>query len=231
MEESLKELQFHESCQTKVLKAFSVFISAYPGFIVFGQTFTRYYPEKSYFKFSPFELYKLYIAIIQILTFFTEENPEKTNGIILKRSKTNKIVYFWSGRRLLIDEEEEKLVTFGIEKENSETLKINMSLSELHNFITALKSTITICLCLNDLDNEIIFALSNLDISILQKLKDYNETKDFVYKFMKEHNYSENQESLIQLILYYFEIIILLNKFSSMCKYEENVLEQILSAK
>ncbi len=231
MEESLCELQFDKSCHTKVLKSSSLFLSAYPGFIVFGKTFTKSYPEKSYFKFSPFELYKLYISIIKILTFFTEENPQITNGIILERAKIDKIIYFWSGRTLLIDEEEQKLVTFGIETKNSETLKISMTFSELHNFIKALKSTITISLCLNNIENELIFAATNLDINILQELKDYSKTKVFIDKFMKENHYAENQESFIQLILYYFEIIILLHKFSSMCKYEENILEQILSAK
>jgi hypothetical protein len=228
MEETLCELSFDKSCHTKVLKANSVFLSAYPGFIVFGRTHSKSYPAKSYFKFSPFELYKLYLAIIKVLIFFTEENPQETKGLILERC--HKIVYFWTGIKVLKDGINEKIVTLGIEKQD-DIIKIPITLSELHNFITALKSTIIICLCLNNLENEIIKVVSNLEINTFLKLKDYKETKMFVEKFLQENKY-ENQETfrLIELIHYYFDIILVTNKLTSMSNFENNVIKEILSA-
>ncbi len=228
IEETLSELHFNLSCHTKVLKAKSVFISAYPGFIVFGRAIQKFYPAQTYFKFSPFELHKLYVAIIKILTFFTEENPKEKQGVILRRSES--ITYFWIGVVLNVNGRNEKIVSFGIETEC--ILKIQMNLSDLHNFITALKSTIVICLCLSTEESEIITAASNLDIDTLLKLKEYSEAKHFVVQFLKMNNYPENQETfkLIQLIHYYFDIIVLVHKFTSMSKFEKNVIEEILSA-
>jgi hypothetical protein len=232
MEETLSELSFKDSCLTAVLKSSSVFISAYPGFLVFGKTFTRSYSEKSYFKFSPFELYKLYISIIQILNFFTEDNPKITKGLILERNKSYKILYFWTSSILIVNDKEEKFVSFGIETEESFSIKIKMTLYELHNFITALKSTIIISLCLPTFENELMIAASNLDLSLLKKMKNYSETKEFVKAFMKQNN-KENEEvfKFIQLIHYYHDIILIVHKFSSMCEFEENIGEQILTAK
>jgi hypothetical protein len=230
MEDTLSELHFHKSCQTKVLKKISVFLSAYPGFIVFGQTFSKSYLEETYFKFSVFELYKLYIAIINILIYFTEVNPIISKELILQRA--SKIVYYWRGVTLFIDDVEEKFIIFGIEKKHSEKLEIKFSLSELHNFIKALKSTIVISLCLSEIENETIIAATKLEINVLKKFKNFDHTKEFVQKFLSEHNYNfEDSYKLTELVIYYYDIIILINKFSSMCQFEENICDQILSAK
>jgi len=236
MEESLGELHFNKSCQTKVLSKLSVFLSAFPGFIVFGQTYTKFYPKGTYFKFSVFEVYKLYIAIIKILTFLIEDEPIICEGLMLERDKSNKIVYYWRGIRLLIDGIEEKLVAFGIERKNEERVEIKMTLSELHNFIQCLKSTITICLCLNDIENDIIIAASALDIERIKKLKSFKERKDFVRYFLTQETNSVDENfqdsfKLTELLIYYFDIIVLLSKLSSMSQYEENISEEILSAK
>jgi hypothetical protein len=233
MEETLSELPFEKSCLTTVLKKVSVFLSAYPGFIVFGMTLTTSYLEKRYFKFSPFELFKLYIAIIQILKYFTEENPEFTKGLILERNKIKKIVYFWNSSTLIIDGNEEKVISFCIENEDSILVKINMTLEELHNFIKVLKSTITFSLCLSTFQNEVIIAASNLELSSLKKLNCYDNTKVFVKTFMKNLDNSKNDEEfkLIQLIHYYYDLIILIHQLSTMTEFqEENIFAKILSA-
>ncbi len=229
MEESLNKLSFEKSCQTKVLRTKSVFLSAYPGFITFGKTCEKSYQAKSYFKFFPFELYKLYIAIINILKFLTSEETDLNGGLILKRSDT--IAYFWNGVTLNIDGTNKKTVLFCIETtENLE--KISMTLSELHNFIIALKSTVIICLCLNTIENELLIQACNLEIDSLLKLKDYSAAKLFVEQFVKKNKYFENEEifQLVQLIHYYFDLIVLVHKFISMSKFEENIIEKIMSA-
>jgi hypothetical protein len=236
MEESLSELHFNKSLQTKVLRKLSVFLSAYPGYIVFGQTYTKFYSQGRYFKFSVFELYKLYTAIIQILTYLTEEKPIITKGLILERDKSAKIVYYWRGISLVIDNIEEKFFAFGIENKNDQNEEIKMNLLEVHNFIQCLKSTITICLCLNNIESEIFLAASNLEINRIIKLKAYKERKNFVSNFLAEetsYSQSDLQDSFkfTELLSYYFDIVILLNKLSSMSQFEEKICEQILSAK
>jgi hypothetical protein len=234
MEEILSELNFHLSCQTKALKCFSVFLSAYPGFIVFGKTFTNSYNKQNYFKFSVFEIYKLYIAIIQILNYLTEENPTVSKDVILERDQINKTIYYWRGVKLLINGQNKKFIFFGIEKEDSERNEIPMTLLEVHNFIKALKSSIIISLCLKNLENDLLICASNLEINTLKKLTENSERKLFVENFLKKYtDLSENEEifKLTELILYYFEIILILHKFSSMCAFDENIFEEILSAK
>jgi hypothetical protein len=231
MEDSFCELKFNESLFTTVLKSFSVFLSAFPGFIVFGKTFTTSYPQNCYFKFSPFELYKLYIAIIQILNYFIEDTPKITRGIILERNETTRSVYFWNSTSLIINEKEEKVIFFGIENEDGIILKIKMSLPELHNFINALKSVISLSLCLTTLQNELIITASSLEISTLKKLKNYGDAKSFVEKFIQLNNIQTDEVfKFIQIIHYYFDIIVLIHKFSTMCQFEENICDQILSA-
>jgi hypothetical protein len=233
MDDKLSKLSFNKSSFTIVLNVLSVFMSAYPGFIVFGKSDSQSYEEKSYFKFCPFELYKLYIAIIQILKFFTEENPQITKSLILVRNKCDKIVYFWNGTTLMINEKEEKFISFGIETEDR-TLKIDMTLLEVHNLINALKSTILISLCLTNSEIEILIKASDLQLSSLKTLKNYCDTKTFVESYLKTNSTNLKEEDtykLTQLILYYYDIILLIHKFSTMCQFEENISEQILSAK
>jgi hypothetical protein len=227
-EETLSELSFEKSCNTKVLKAKSVFLSAYPGYIVFGKTLTTVYEAKNYFKFYVFELYKLYIAIIKILTFLTEENSETLQGLILKRNFNT--VYYWSGITLNIDGKDEKFVVFNIETE-VKTIKLQMNISELHNLISALKSSIIICLCLSTQESEILSEASQIKVDLILKLKNYSDTKHFVEQFLKKYNYKEHQETykLTQVVSYYTDIIILLHKFTSMSNFNENVFEEILS--
>ncbi len=230
MEEKLSTLSFKNSSYTTVLKVFSVFMSAYPGYIVFGKTYTQSYQENSYFKFSPFEVYKLYIAIIQILKFFTEEDPQIKQALILERSKCFKIVYFWDSTILRINEKEEKFISFGIETEESIS-KINMTLVELHNFITALKSTVLISLCLTNFETEVLINASNLDLAALKKLNNYRDTKVFVNKYVKNNSDNEDSFKLTQLIIYYYDIIIIIHKFTTMCQFQDNITEEILTAK
>ncbi len=230
MEESLSELSFEKSCNTKVLKSKSVFLSAYPSYIVFGKTFSTVYEAKKYFKFYIFELYKLYIAIIKILNFFTEENPETLQGLILKRNFN--IVYYWSGVTLNIDGKDEKFVLFNIETE-VQTFKLQMNLSELHNLIFALKSSIIISLCLSTQESEILTEASQIELKSILTLNSYNNTKHFVEQFKKKLNYGDDQETykLTQLVLYYKDIIILMHKFTSMTNFNENIIEEILTAR
>jgi hypothetical protein len=229
IEESLNELSFHKSCQTKVLKTKSVFLSAYPGFITFGKTFEKSYLSQSYFKFFPFELYKLYIAIINILKFLTEDETASNGDLILKRSDT--VAYFWKGVNLNVNGKNKKCVLFCIETTEN-VVKISMTLSELHNFIIGLKSTIIICLCLNTIENELIIEACNQELDSVLKLKDYSKAKVFVEQFVKKNNNIKKEDcfQLAQLLTYYFDIIILVHKFISMSNFEENVIQNIISA-
>lgn len=64
------------------------------------------------------------------------------------------------------------------------------------------------------------------------KLKDYKEATIFVKKFLKENQNCENQETfrLIELIHYYFDIILVTNKLTSMSNFENDIIKEILSA-
>ena len=66
-------LKFCDSCLNLSLRQKDHFISAFPGKIVFGKCNPLGYTKKKYFEFKIFDLYKLYLAIFDIIKYFSGE--------------------------------------------------------------------------------------------------------------------------------------------------------------
>jgi hypothetical protein len=233
-----EDLLFSKSLQTKALKTISSFISAFPGFIVFGKTSATVYKKGSYFKFSVFEVYKLYLSFFQILNFFTNDDIDDCDrkGLILHRENlNNEEVYFWQGLEVTHSKNNnKKYIKFGIEKSTDTEVRseIYMTLEDLPNFIKALKSSILICLCLNDIESELIIYASNQSPDEILNLRKKSDAKEFVLKFLIEQKYQKDNIStvtLIQVVQYYCDILILLNKLNSLSTFEEDIGKKILN--
>ena len=109
-----------------------------------------------------------------------------------------------------------------------------MTLSDLQNFIKALKSSVLISLCLSDIENELIMYASSYSPDEILNLKKDTEAKELVLKFLSDNKEKNENTCLIifvQLLQYYNDILILLNKLNSLCTLEENIGEKILHLK
>jgi hypothetical protein len=84
MEEN--EFLFSESCENFGLDIPFTFMSSYPGAVVFGKVNKDGYVKEKLFQFEVFECYKLYLAIVQILSFLTNPNEQTDKGLILEGS-------------------------------------------------------------------------------------------------------------------------------------------------
>jgi hypothetical protein len=232
-----EDLHFSKSIQTKALKVTSVFISAFPGYIVFGKTCDKVYRKGSFFYFSVFEVYKLYLSFFKILSFFTSdtlEDEDEKKGLILEHDNLSvEESYYWYGLELTNSKNvTNKYIKFAIERKSSTICQIHMTLNDLQNFVKALKSSVLISLCLNDIENELIILASANSPEQILKLKSESEAKDFVLKFLSEKTEKTENASVIvfiQLLQYYNDILVLLNKLNSLCSLEENIGEKILN--
>ena len=83
------------SCKTVLLKKSEVFLSAFPGKIIFGHIIEENYPKLQYFQFFHFEFFKLYLSLVEIINnCIIEENSEiKKTDLIIKLS--DEVSYFW----------------------------------------------------------------------------------------------------------------------------------------
>ena len=98
MEESESTCEnLENSCKTIVLKDNFLFISAFPGKIIFGDITNYKYPKFKSFQFNVFQLFFLYVSFVNIITkVIAEENTEsfQSEGVIIKLSED--LQYLWS---------------------------------------------------------------------------------------------------------------------------------------
>ena len=89
-------MNFEESCKTLALTHDSIFLSAFPGNIVFGEVNRTGYKEGKYFKFSFHQLFELYLGLINIIKFFVSSIDDR--GVIIKLNED--LSYCWLGKKL-----------------------------------------------------------------------------------------------------------------------------------
>ena len=77
---------FSESCLNLVLRKSDHFISAFPGFFVFGDVKNTFFDDVHSFQFSHFELPKLYSCFLKITNFFSNDTQIQQQDIILNKS-------------------------------------------------------------------------------------------------------------------------------------------------
>ena len=201
---------FSESCESFALDTPFLFISSYPGLIVFGKVNKKGFKKGQFFKFGIFECYKLYLAIIKILSFLT--SSDKTDKALILQSDEHN--YFWIGTTVLTNNKEQKIIKLGIEKDDNITFEIQFVLKNFQFFFNGLSKVIRSCLCLREVEN-------NLILFLLEKNpKEYASIEDIhncVETFIKMKNINENNRShLINVISYYKEIMIILFKLKSL---------------
>jgi hypothetical protein len=223
------DLSFSDSCEHFALDLPFCFIGSFPGFIVFGETNTAGFKRGKYLKFGVFQLYKLYLNIVKILSFFTNANEENEKGLILSENEN----YFWIGKVVHVNNKRMKIVQFGIEKDDNIIFEFGFFLKQFQQFFFGLQNVILSSMCLNEKQFIFIqYVLVEFSASDLSNVHKFDDALKIVKSFMKRDNQSNiqiKQQPLINLLMYYQEVVILLIKINSlkMPNFRHIVIQQI----
>jgi hypothetical protein len=230
----------NSACMTLALQVISIFVSSFPGFIIIGNIQQETYQKGNFFKFGIFELHKLYSTIVEVLKYFTNVNLEHSGPKQFHQNEENEENYFWSGHSVLKLGESLKIVSLGIEKEGIVTYELKLYLKEFQNLFFCLQKVIISSLCLNLNEYKLIKYCSEQNIETLKCIqneisreKEIQTNKylnDFVGSFMKKHNINTIVcvSGYTEIIKYYFEIIIILQKLKSLEIVEETNRDEII---
>ena len=227
--ERLKNKSLKNSYKTISLKNNNIFCSAYPGKIVFGKISKQNYCNQNYFEFLTFELFYLYISIVNIIkTFISNESDISSKNLILKLNED--ISYLWSISKPNVSNDEQKIELILDYKE--ETLfKIIVNLEQLNDFVNCLSEIIVPSLCLQITHRQFFQFISNQEISSIVGLD--NKKGLLILKEFKNINNIEIDEieelNIIETMIYYKEIIILYKKIKSLINPLSDRIEAILS--
>jgi hypothetical protein len=231
------------SCMTLALQITSIFISSFPGYIVLGKIQQYSYEKGKYFKFGIFDLHKLYLTIVEVLNFFTDVNTESSSPKIFHQDEESEENYFWSGHSVTKFGNSFKIISFGIEKDGNITFELKVYLKEFQNLFFCLRNVMIASLCLNPNEHNLIEYASVQKIETLkciqseisrQKSAEEPQSekylKDFINLFHQKYNIKAPVYfgEYIEIIRYYFEIIIILQKLKSLEIIEVTNREEII---
>ncbi len=97
---SFEDLQIANSCESYILRKVPLLISAFPGFLVFGETICgQTYNKLKCLKFNFFDYSVLSDCISNCLEFVAEDKHQTGRLAIIK----NEVTYFWQGFSKTID--------------------------------------------------------------------------------------------------------------------------------
>ena len=229
--ERLENQSLSNSCKTINLKTSDIFISSFPGKIVFGNISQQKYSKFNYFEFLTFELYYLYISLVAIIkAVISEENESDdvfTEKLILKVNED--LNYLWS---VVTETKERKCIELILQHRSlNKTYKITFNLDQLNDFISALSEIIVPTLCLKSVERQFLEFICDIDILNIVNLDRKNGILllcDFKNKFNINID-SIEEFNILDTIIYYKELIIILKKIKSLINPISNHIESILS--
>jgi hypothetical protein len=215
---------FGESCLNLALNKSLHFISAFPTKIVFRKCSRSGYIKSNCFQYQHFEFHKLYCAIFEIVKFFAETTILEKQLILSKNGQN----YFLVGKILYINDIETKVAVFGIEqlmedKDFSVVFEFFFTDLELNAFIFALIKIIPSSLCLTSQEQILFHKASQESSKIIISLKEQNNSKQFVTKFVKSSSQGVQDISIYNLstfLSYYCEIILIAHKIQTLLNSE-----------
>lgn len=225
--ERLQNQPLSLSCKTLVLKQSDKFISAFPGKIIFGDVSQQNYKKYQYFMFAHFELYHLYLSLVEIIKNIVLEETSEINKTDLIIKLSDDLSYFW------IIEIDTKNIQFLIKHEAIVHYKLTFSLDQLNDFIYSLSESILPCLCLKSVERDFLQFVSEQEIKILLNLR-----KENAYFLLNNFQHINKvkidlicEPNMTDLVIYYIELIIIFKKIKSLVRTvdENNHLRTILS--
>jgi hypothetical protein len=229
---SQENVNLNESYLTLALQVSSIFVSSFPGFIVIGKIQQNHFEKEKYFEFTIFEINKLYLTFVEILAFFTNISEQSSNPKLFHVNEKNEENYFWSGHSISKANESLKLIIIGIEKNDTVVFQLKLYMNELQNLFFCLRKVIVSSLCLKINEKKLIEFLSDQKIDMLKNMQsDPNRVDEFINRFITKNNLSKySKDIFIEIVKYYFEIVIIMHKLKSLEITEVTSRENIINS-
>ena len=225
------EVQLSLSIETFALKNCPYFISAFPSYIVFGKTTLDVkYEENKYFSLHFFEAYKWLQAIFFIGSFIASDLDD-SNGVIVTTTESE--IYYWTGLVMQNQDENEKHIKFGIEKNSEILFEMLFTVVEFNNFLYLFKRCLLSCLCLKDMHEQFILHIVETQSfnEIIAAKKSLRKTKIIFDDFFKDSLFEKPSKisSFSQIISYYNDIILIIKQLENLSFEEEDKSALILA--
>jgi len=213
-------MKFADSCQTLSLKTSDIFISSFPGKIVFGEPNSLGYSNLQSFQYKHHQFLNLYLSFVNIVQFFASNSNNTEKGLILTHSENT--IYFWSGKSVVQENVNKRVIKFGIDVSDSIIFEIILNSEQFNELVYTFSSLMLSCLCLKSFERNFIEHISEeLSLIKLLSLKNKKVSNKVLKELIKEKNIdSVNESNILQLIIYYNELIILHKKMKSMYNLE-----------
>ena len=211
------ELKFDNACQTIALKQENIFVSAFPGKIVFGTPNNEGFLNLKTFQFYFYQLLELYLALLSVIKFLVSSELNCQKGILLKVSEEQ--IYFWVCKNVQINNRDSKIATFGIEFQSTCVFELVFDFDQLNNFISGISQCILPALCLKTLERQVLEEASEETLQYIIELNRRKNTQIFLRKIKNKNKFkidSVVQPNLSDLIIYYHETIIIVHKLKSL---------------
>lgn len=192
----------NDAIVTLSLKKEGMFISAFPGQIIFGKVKNQVYEAKERFVIRRSQFKEFYLSIVCILSSITSNNTSK--GQLFSDVQC---YYFWE---VLAD----KTIKIINEKNNVSFFSIGFNHEEFLNLLTYFHRLILVCLL-----------LKNQEIDILEKLYCMNtneiilvaQQKSQMVKFCKENDISDQFVKPFEILIKsYLDILLVLAKLNKL---------------
>ena len=198
------------------------FISSFPSYLVFGKTVrNEKYSSGEFFKIKYSDAYKLMVNLLYIGSFLTASDINSSRGLILENEADNEN-YFWHGITVQRNEEDIKVVKFGIETRShgNITFEVVFSVEEINNLIYLFNRCLITCLCLKEHEQVMLITIANTESceNIVKAKNDSAFAKTLVNQYFRSSLYSqpENGSYLVELIFYYNEIILIVKQLTAL---------------
>ena len=222
-------MKFSNSCKTIALKQENIFISAFPGAIIFGEVCPTGFLENKCFRFNHYQLFELYLALVSLIKFhISEAENSNEKGIIL--TLRNEELYYWCASKIIFNQTETKIIKFGIEQKLQTVFELLLEYEDLNNLINALSQMILPCLCLNPLERSIFDFASEQDITTLVTLTNPKIIEQFIntYEIKKDVKIDLIiKPNIVGNLIYYNEILIILQKLKTIFNPEMSIKNRI----
>jgi hypothetical protein len=212
-----EELLISNSCETYILQKTPLLMSAFPGFVVFGEsTQGRNYVIKKCIKIKYLEFEKLIECILKFLEFVALEKKDTEVTLI---SEDEHKTQFWQA----IDTQSNKFLKFIIDSE-SEKNELIFSLVEFNNFILVLQRCIISSLCLKNDEEELFFMelVKKDEEFIIAAKNSYRLAFDFVENYLSSKCLVQKKSSFIELLRYHNKIFIIVKKLQELFVEEDS---------
>lgn len=200
------------SCITLALSKPSLFISSYPGKIVFGQVNDYQYVSEKHFVFYRCNYISLYKAIVLILKSISADTGKEADGKILTHEN---LTYTWQTK--------DDCVWVQMKRESHTVYQCSFNFEQLNNFFDCFNELILSTLLIRGNEREIFELFASFP---LEKLVAIEKDPDLL-KF-EVGKVTQNPNTIV-LIRMNYDVIFLMHKLTKLVKTDYRTITGLMS--